>query len=102
MENIGVADVRDVRRLAGNDKAGDAWSSSYDVLRRQSSAATADVVNGSYKLASMLLITGDDRARADDYSLAGRAGMPVRACHGLRRRLRPSVRRPALGSRRSH
>ena len=63
--------------LAGNDAAGNAWSSSYDRAVTTVMGATADVVNGSYKLASMLLITGDNHRRADLYSRTSSAGAPV-------------------------
>lgn len=62
--------------MAGNDEAGDSWSSSYDQAATTVMGATADLVNGSYKLASMLLITGDNHKRADAYSSMNRSGVP--------------------------
>jgi hypothetical protein len=62
--------------MAGNDDAGDTWSASYDQAAKTVMGVTADVVNGSYKLASMLLITGDNHKRADAYSSMNHTGVP--------------------------
>ncbi len=62
--------------MAGNDEAGDSWSSSYDQAATTVMGATADLVNASYKLASMLLITGDNHKRADEYSRTNQPGVP--------------------------
>ena len=62
--------------MAGNDEAGDTWSTSYDQAAKTVMGVTADVVNGSYKLASMLLITGDNHKRADELSRMNHTGVP--------------------------
>jgi hypothetical protein len=63
--------------MAGNDEAGESWSSSYDQAATTVMGVTADVVNGSYKLASLLLITGDNHKRADEYSRLSHSGVPA-------------------------
>lgn len=62
--------------MAGNDEAGHSWSSAYDQAATTVMGATADVVNGSYKLASLLLATGDNHKRADEFSSMNHSGAP--------------------------
>jgi hypothetical protein len=62
--------------MAGNDDAGDTWSASYDQAAKTVMGVTADVINGSYKLASMLLLTGDNHKRADELSRMNHSGVP--------------------------
>jgi hypothetical protein len=62
--------------MAGNDDAGNTWSASYDQAAKTVMGVTADVVNGSYKLASMLLLTGDNHKRADELSRMNHTGVP--------------------------